>query len=69
MPAIRQTEQFVEWLDALRDRQAKLRIAVRVERLAEGNPGQQRVLTGGATELKIDVGPGYRGYTRNVAPS
>jgi len=27
-----------------------------------GNLGQHRVLTGGVTELKIDVGPGYRVY-------
>ena len=27
-----------------------------------GNPGQHRHLTGGVSELKIDVGPGYRVY-------
>ena len=27
-----------------------------------GNPGQHRNLTGGVSELKIDVGPGYRVY-------
>jgi len=35
---------------------------VRVDRLAHGNPGQHRALTGGVYELKIDVGPGYRVY-------
>jgi len=33
-----------------------------VDRLANGNPGQNRVLTGGISELKIDFGPGYRVY-------
>jgi putative addiction module killer protein len=27
-----------------------------------GNPGQHRNLTDGVSELKIDVGPGYRVY-------
>jgi putative addiction module killer protein len=30
--------------------------------LIAGNPGQHRNLTGGISELKIDVGPGYRVY-------
>jgi len=30
--------------------------------LVEGNAGQHRDLTDGVTELKIDVGPGYRVY-------
>jgi putative addiction module killer protein len=30
--------------------------------LIAGNPGQHRNLTGGVSELKIDVGPGYRVY-------
>jgi putative addiction module killer protein len=33
-----------------------------VQRLLEGNPGQQRVLSGGIAEMKIDYGPGYRMY-------
>lgn len=35
---------------------------MRVDRLAHGNPGQHRSLTGGVSELKIDFGPGYRVY-------
>ena len=35
---------------------------MRVDRLVHGNPGQHRVLSGGVSELKIDVGPGYRVY-------
>ena len=40
----------------------RARILVRVDRLIDGNPGQHRDLTDGVTELKIDVGPGYRVY-------
>ena len=38
------------------------RIQIRVDRLANGNPGQHRNLAGGIRELKIDFGPGYRVY-------
>jgi len=33
-----------------------------VDRLIDGNPGQHRGLTDGLSELKIDLGPGYRVY-------
>ena len=59
---IRTTNIFDSWYSRLRDRQAKARIAVRIDRLADGNPGQFRNLTGGISEMKVDVGPGYRIY-------
>ena len=62
MPLIRQTIEYAEWFDRVRDRQARARIDVRVRRLGMGNPGQHRVLTGGVVEMKIDHGPGYCVY-------
>jgi len=62
MVEIRQTDRFQTWFEALRDRQAKARINVRIRRLQEGNPGQHRQLGAGVLELKIDYGPGYRLY-------
>jgi putative addiction module killer protein len=59
---IRQTERVAAWFERLRDRQAARRIQMRIDRLAGGNPGQHRVLTGGVVEMKIDHGPGYRVY-------
>ena len=56
------TELYRDWINDLKDRAARARIQVRVDRLAHGNPGQHRNLTGGISELKIDVGPGYRVY-------
>ena len=53
---------YTRWLDSLKDLAGRARIQARVERLAQGNPGQHRVLTGGVSELKIDTGPGYRVY-------
>lgn len=35
---------------------------MRVDRLIHGNPGSHRHLGEGVSELKVDVGPGYRVY-------
>jgi putative addiction module killer protein len=59
---IRTTDVFDDWFARLRDRQTKARIQVRIDRLAAGNAGQFRNLTGGVSEMKIDYGPGYRVY-------
>lgn len=59
---VEMTELYRDWINSLRDRAARARILVRVDRLAHGNPGQHRVLTGGVSELKVDFGPGYRVY-------
>ena len=56
------TDEYADWIDALKDQAGRARILVRVERLIGGNPGQHRNLTDGVTELKIDFGPGYRVY-------
>jgi len=37
-------------------------VQVRVERLAEGNPGDVRPVGEGVSEMRIDYGPGYRVY-------
>ncbi len=59
---ILRTEEFIDWLKRLRDRQARARISVRIDRLEEGNPGQTRNVGSGIVEMKIDYGPGYRVY-------
>jgi putative addiction module killer protein len=59
---IRATENYLAWINALKDRVARARIQVRIDRLAYGNPGNHRNLTDGISELKIDYGPGYRVY-------
>lgn len=35
---------------------------MRVDHLVHGNPGSHRHLTEAVSELKVDVGPGYRVY-------
>jgi putative addiction module killer protein len=59
---VRMTEVYRDWIDALKDRTARARVQVRVDRLVHGNPGQHRNLGRGVSELKIDFGPGYRVY-------
>jgi putative addiction module killer protein len=56
------TEEYLDWINNLRDVVGRARIQMRVDRLVHGNSGQHRVLSGGVSELKIDVGPGYRVY-------
>lgn len=59
---VQMTEAYRDWINALKDRTARARIQVRIDRLTNGNSGQHRNLTDGVSELKIDVGPGYRVY-------
>ena len=53
---------FRRWLRDLRDHQARAYIAIRVDRMAEGNFGDHRSIGGGVSELRINRGPGYRVY-------
>jgi putative addiction module killer protein len=59
---IEQTETYLNWINALKDRVIRARIQVRVDRLIHGNAGQYRYLSDGVSEMKIDIGPGYRVY-------
>ena len=59
---LQMTKVYLDWINALKDRVGRARIQVRVDRLVHGNPGIHRNLTHGVSELKIDVGPGYRVY-------
>jgi len=59
---VRMTEIYRDWINTLKDPVGRARIQVRIDRLVHGNPGQHRNLSAGVSELKIDVGPGYRVY-------
>lgn len=62
MLEIRRTEYFDKWLSSLKDARAKAKIAVRIDRLAAGNPGDVKPAGSGVSEMRIDYGPGYRVY-------
>jgi putative addiction module killer protein len=57
---------FVEWLAALSDRQARVKIQARLARVAVGNFGDVETVGEGILELRIDWGPGYRVYFARV---
>jgi putative addiction module killer protein len=56
------SNDYLSWINDLKDRAGRSRVLMRVDRLIHGNPGLHRNLTEGVSELKIDVGPGYRVY-------
>ena len=62
MVEIRKTDEFVQWIDAVRDVRARAKVQARVERLAAGNSGDAEPIGEGVSELRIDYGPGYRVY-------
>jgi putative addiction module killer protein len=62
MVEVRQTEQFVRWLEGLRDLRGRAKVLARIERLIGGNPGDVRPVGSGVSELRINCGPGYRVY-------
>jgi putative addiction module killer protein len=62
MIELRQSDAFAAWFRKLRDRQARARIQVRIDRLQLGLAGDVRPVAEGVSELRIDYGPGYRVY-------
>ena len=62
------SKPFADWLASLTDKQAKARIAVRVNRVAAGNFGDCKPLRDGVQELRIDYGPGYRVFLSRQGP-
>jgi putative addiction module killer protein len=59
---VRETDEFSEWLAALRDKRGRAIVLVRIARLANGNPGDVAPVGDGVSELRINFGPGYRVY-------
>jgi putative addiction module killer protein len=62
MNSIQRTAEFDRWLGALRDRKAQARILARIASAQHGNFGGCKALGEGVSEMRIDVGPGYRVY-------
>lgn len=59
---IQQTQTFTVWHSSIRDLRAKIAIARRIDRAAAGNPGDVKSVGDGISELRVDVGAGYRVY-------
>lgn len=63
MYTVLQTEEFVAWLDALRDQRAQVRIAARLRQVEAGNLGDWQPVEGEVSELRLHFGSGYRLYS------
>jgi putative addiction module killer protein len=59
---IEQTESFANWHSSLRDLRAKTAIARRIERAQNGNLGDIKPVGENVSEMRIDIGAGYRVY-------
>jgi putative addiction module killer protein len=53
---------YVDWLEKLKDMTAKIAVVRRVARMELGNFGDHKFCRDGVSELRIDVGAGYRVY-------
>jgi len=63
---IRRSNVFIKWHKSLRDRLAVAQINIRIDRLAEGNPGDVKPVGEGISEMRINQGPGYRVYYKDT---
>ena len=62
MFTVRQTQEFQDWLDALKDHRAQVRIAARLRLAEAGNLGDWKPVGGEVSEMRVEFGPGYRLY-------
>jgi len=63
MAEVVETEAFSKWLEALRDPLGRRGVLRRIARIVTtDNFGDHASVGDGVSELRIDVGPGYRVY-------
>ncbi len=62
MFTVRQTQEFQDWLDDLKDKKAQLRIVARLRLAEAGNLGDWKPVGNEVSEMRVDFGPGYRLY-------
>lgn len=55
-------DPFQDWFNNLRNRQAKAKILQRIVRASLGNFGDHKFCRDGVSEMRINIGPGYRIY-------
>ena len=62
--SIKETEVYTNWFNSLKDKNAKVSIGKRIDRMKDGNFGDYKPLKGVSNifELRIDYGSGYRVY-------
>lgn len=62
MIIIQTTNTFDAWFTGLKEKRARARIQVRIDRAEDGNFGDCAPVGEGISEMRIHYGPGYRVY-------
>ena len=62
MFSIKRTDEFNVWLDGLKDRATRIRLARRLDRAQLGNLGDVKPVGEGIFEMREHFGPGWRMY-------
>ncbi|ERT13942.1 type II toxin-antitoxin system RelE/ParE family toxin [Photorhabdus temperata] len=65
MIKVNRTPEVKRWLKSLKDKTAKAKIIIRIDRMKEGNFGDSEPVGNGISELRIHQGKGYRVYFTN----
>jgi putative addiction module killer protein len=63
MPTVKRTDEFSSWLKKLRDFRAKAKILQRIDRLAQGNPGDVAPVGSGLKRDEDTLRPLGTGFT------
>ncbi len=62
MLVIKPLPEFTDWLDSLKDRVTRIRLARRLDRVMQGNLGDVRSVGDGVFEMREHFGAGWRMY-------
>jgi putative addiction module killer protein len=62
MLSVRLLPEFLQWLDGLRDRQVRIRLARRLDKAQRGNLGDVKAVGEGVFEMREHFGSGWRMY-------
>ena len=58
----RGSSPYAEWLESVRDKRARAKVIMQVDRMESGLFGDSQSIGDGLSELRIHYGPGYRVY-------
>ena len=59
---ISKTDEFLDWIDGLKDQKGRARVLSRIVAIEAENFGDCGPIGGGISEMRIHYGPGYRVY-------
>ena len=62
MYRVLETDNFLEWLEGLKDLSTRIRLARRLDKARLGNLGDIKALGDGIFEMREKFGPGWRMY-------